>query len=209
MRRAGSLALLSIVAFGVLPLTPARAFCMVQPFDRVIRQADAVLVATVADAQVGPRGLVLRLDVEQALKGSPADGERVRWTSCGPMITPRMERRWARQMIGERGLYILTGRPGGLFTMYGQMTSPPMKTLQEQITRAAEVLGVTPTPTPSATSTPSVTPSAPPSTPPVDLPSQGGTWWLPWLILLVVVGASRGLVLLARRHRRKAAQAGD
>lgn len=209
MRRAGSLVLLSTLALGVLPVPAARAFCMVQPFDQVIRQADAVLVATVADAQVEQDGLILRLDVEQALKGSPADGERVRWATCGPMISPRTERQWARQMIGERGLYILSGHPGGLFTMYGEMTSPPMKSLQERIARAAEVLGVSvspsTTPTPSATPTPSVT--SPP--PPVGQPPRSGTRWLPWFFLLVIVGASRGLVLLARRHRRKAAQAGD
>ena len=198
MKRAGSLLLLSMLAFGMLPITAARAFCMVQPFDQVIRQADAVLVATVADAQVGPHGLILRLDVEQTLKGSPPDGERVRFASCGPLVTPKMARKWGRQMIGERGLYILSGRPGRTFHMYPGLTEPAMKTLQERIARAAEILGVTTTATP--TTGPTVTPTpGPPS-------SDDGTWWIPWVLLLGIVVATRAVVLLARRQRRISAE---
>ena len=202
MKRAGSLLLLSMLAFGMLPITAARAFCMVQPFDQVIRQADAVLVATVADAQVGPHGLILRLDVEQTLKGSPPDGERVRFASCGVMISRQTERRWGRQMIGERGFYILSGHPGSTFRMYGEITEPAMKTLEERIARAVEVLGVTVTltPTPGATATQPATPT--PSTP----TSDGGTWWIPWVLLLGIVVATRAVVLLARRRRRNAAE---
>ena len=202
MKRAGSLLLLSMLAFGMLPITAARAFCMVQPFDQVIRQADAVLVATVADAQVGPHGLILRLDVEQTLKGSPPDGERVRFASCGPLVTPKMARKWGRQMIGERGLYILSGRPGRTIHMYPGLTEPAMKTLEERIARAVEVLGVTVTvtPTPGATATQPATPT--PSTP----TSDGGTWWIPWVLLLGIVVATRAVVLLARRQRRNAAE---
>lgn len=78
--------ILGVVAAVVLIPQAAWADCLQQPFDEVVRSSDAVLVATVADASAMNyrSGIIVRLDVEQVLKGSPNDGQRVRISSCGP-----------------------------------------------------------------------------------------------------------------------------
>jgi hypothetical protein len=97
-----------LVAVGTVVLFPgiASALCIVEPFDEVVRASDAVLVATVADATVSGNRIVLELDVEEVLKGTPADGERVSYSSCGPLITPEGAERIADRLIGTRGLYL-------------------------------------------------------------------------------------------------------
>src|SRR5216117_2586486 len=76
----------------LMPETGA-ATCAVEPFDRVVRTSDTVLVATVVEARpAGPHrtGIVVRLDVEDVLKGSEADAQRVRMWSCGPLMSDAM-----------------------------------------------------------------------------------------------------------------------
>jgi hypothetical protein len=133
-----------LVALGIVILTPgdASAFCMIEPFDRVVRSSDAVLVATVADAAVTKNDIVLELDVEETMKGSPADGERVLYSSCGPFISHDSAVRIADRLIGTRGLYLLTEDPDGTFSQYSQVTEPQRMSLADSMDRAREVLGV-------------------------------------------------------------------
>jgi hypothetical protein len=133
-----------LVAVVLVAPSSASATCVVQPFDEVVRNSDAVLVATVADARpVGPHrtGVIVRLDVEQVLKGSEADGDRVAVSSCGPMIVGSAARSWAKHIVGQRNLFLLSGR-GRTLSAYSEITSPQGMSLDQRIARAGRVLGI-------------------------------------------------------------------
>jgi hypothetical protein len=135
-----------VVGLAAVLLVPdaAPATCAVEPFDRVVRRSDAVLVATVAAARpAGPHGtgIIVRLDVEDVLKGSEADGARVRMSSCGPFMSEAMVRSWARHEVGQRGLFLLS-RYGAVVWKYSEVTKPFGMTLDQQIARARHVLGL-------------------------------------------------------------------
>jgi hypothetical protein len=120
-----------------------------EPFDRVVRSSDAVLVATVVDgASRGPHrsGIIVRLDVEQVLKGSAVDGQRVLISSCGPFIAGSTAELVAQRMIGTRELFLLSRSGEGTLAQYSQITTPQGMTLDQRIERAHDVLGVTPAP---------------------------------------------------------------
>ena len=139
---------LGIVTAAVL-MTPhaAQAVCFIRPFDQVVRQSDAVLVGTVADARsrgLHRTGIILRIDVEEALKGSAEDGQRVVVSSCGPVIAGPNADAMAAGMIGQRQLFLLQKDGSGLAYEFGGMLSPRDMTLDEQVARASRVLGVTP-----------------------------------------------------------------
>jgi hypothetical protein len=175
---------LAIVAIVVLLPQAARAQCLQQPFDQVVRSSDAVLVATVVDATASKHGIVLRLDVEQTLKGSARDGQRVRFTlSCGPMISGQMQEQFARQLVGTRALYLLTEDPNGTFSKYSEITTPQMTT-EQQIAQARQVLGLPPDATAAAQ------------------PASGPSPVTVVLIVLAIGGLIVGAWTLARRSAR-------
>jgi hypothetical protein len=176
---------LGIVAVVVLIPQAAHALCVVEPFDRVVRSSDAVLVATVADAQAVPHQseIILRLDVEQTLKGSAANGQQVRVGSCGAAIVGPGATNFARQMIGKRGLYLLSKSPDGTFFQYSDVLTPPM-TLDEEIARAHQVLGLSQGIIPTAQ------------------PESGRSIVTVVLIVLGVGVLIAGVVLFARRAAR-------
>ena len=122
-----------VVLLALIPQA-ASAICAVLPFDQVVRSSDAVLVGTVVAAEVTNDGIVVQLDVEQTLKGSTQDGQRVRVARCGPFITPSGAREMAQEMIGTRGLYLLTRNPDGTFSRFGEITRPRLS-LNDSITR--------------------------------------------------------------------------
>jgi hypothetical protein len=138
-----------VVAVSVLFPKAAWALCQLQPFDRVVRSSDAVLVATVVGgASRGPHrsGFIVRLDVEQVLKGSAVDGQRVLISPCGPIIAGSTAELVARRMIGTRELFLLSRSGEETFSQYSQITTPQDMTLEQRIERARDVLGVTPAP---------------------------------------------------------------
>jgi hypothetical protein len=139
------LVLVGLIAIVLLVHPVAWARCLEQPFDEVVRSSDAVLVATVAHAGVrGPHrtGVVVRLDVEQVLKGSAEDGRRVSVAPCGPAMAGELATAYAEGLIGTRGLFLLDVNPDGTASSYSEITTPQNMTLDEQIARAREVLGV-------------------------------------------------------------------
>ena len=133
-----------LVAFVAVMLFPgvASALCLVEPFDKVVRSSDAVLIAKVDDATVRNGRILLQLNVDDALKGSPADGARVWYGSCGPFMSPEGARQIAGDLIGTRGLYLLKQNRDGSFSQYSGVTEPQQMSLVESISRAREVLGV-------------------------------------------------------------------
>lgn len=138
---------------GTLLMVPqaAQAVCVPQPFDQVVRQSDSVLVGTVSDARArAPQtGLIISIDVEEVLKGSPDDGQEVGFSSCGvPIVGPEADA-VAQRMIGERQLFLLQKSGSGEVSVFGGMVSPRHMSLNEQIARASDVLGVTPQVVPS------------------------------------------------------------
>lgn len=177
--------ILGMVLLVVLIPQAASAFCMQQPFDDVVRSSDSVLIATVADATLPGNhgsGIVVRLDVEQVLKGSAEDGRSVRISSCGPMMSGPAAKSMARDMIGTRGLFLLSESGGGTFTRYSEITTPQM-TIHEQIAEARQVLGLTDSP----------------SVPDPRGPIPPWAWALGTVFL---VAAIAGVVFIARRARR-------
>jgi hypothetical protein len=78
------------LSIGLLIVTTdnAAATCMTEPFDQAVRRSETVVVATVVAARsTETPTIVVRLDVEDVLKGSAADGQRVKVTSCIPIIS--------------------------------------------------------------------------------------------------------------------------
>ncbi len=138
------------VVVAVLLLLPhtAWATCVIEPFDQVVRSSDVVLVAKIADARPAGRGrggIIVRLAVEQVLKGSAKDGRQVSISSCGPVMTGPMTKKAAAQaMVGTRTLFLLTKSRDGVFAQYPEITTPQMS-LDQKIARARQVLGL-PTP---------------------------------------------------------------
>lgn len=149
MRTRLIVALVAVVV--VLFPKAAWALCQLQPFDRVVRSSDAVLVATVVEgASRGPHrsGIIVRLEVEQVLKGSAVDGERVLISSCGPIIAGSTAELLAQRMIGTRELFLLSRTGEGTLSQYSQITTPQDMTLEQRIERARDVLGIAPAPPP-------------------------------------------------------------
>lgn len=179
--------IIGIVLLVVLIPQMAWALCMEQPFDRVVRSSDAVLVAAVADAK--PRGnhrtgIIVRLDVEQVLKGSAEDGRRVWISSCGPVIAGPGAVAAARAMIGTRGLFLLSRIGGGLFSQYSEFTTPQGMTLDEKIARARQVLGL-----PTSTWT--------------DVANEGPMVPVVVLLFLATAALVAGVVFVVGRVRRR------
>jgi hypothetical protein len=174
------------IVLGVLAVVfaapgPASARCLVVPFDKVIRTSDAVLVGTIADAKaVGPHktSIVVRLDVESALKGTASDGDSVSVSGCGPPITGSAADAYAESLIGTRDLYLLTRYRDGTVSTFGDVTSPQGMTLDQRIARARDLLGI------QEDSTSSLWP------------------WLGGALALALVAAVGVAVLMVRRRRR-------
>jgi hypothetical protein len=176
-----------LVAVLLMPGTAAGR-CVVEPFAKVVRKSDTVLVATVVEARpAGPHrtGIIVRLNVEEVLKGSAADGERVRITSCGPSSVGSMNKSWAKHEIGQRSLFLLS-RYGATVSQYSEVTSPQGMTLDQKITRAHNLLGI-------------------PGIPFRDSPAQssggGGSSPWPWAIGAALIAALGGAVVFVRRTR--------
>jgi hypothetical protein len=116
----------------------AQAACVVQPFDQVVRQSDSVLVGTVIDGRARGNhrtGIIIRIDVDEVLKGSAEEGQRVAVSSCEPVIIGSGAEAMAQGMIGQRQLFLLQKGGSGVAYEYGGMLSPLGMTLNEQITR--------------------------------------------------------------------------
>jgi hypothetical protein len=105
-----------------------------------------VLVGTVAAARYSHQtGIIVRIDVDEVLKGSAQDGQRVAVSLCGKAIVGSTADSVAKAMIGNRQLFMLQkSGSSNLFYAFGDLLLPPHMSLNEQITRASEVLGVTP-----------------------------------------------------------------
>jgi hypothetical protein len=147
---AGAVVAASVAAV-LLSLGAASATCAVVPFDQVVRESGAVVVGTVVDARPAGAhrsGVIVRLDVDQVLRGTDADGNRVRMSSCGPPITGSAARFFARHVVGQRDLFLLGGHGSTLYA-FADVTSPQGMTLEQRIARARTVLGLPPA-TPSA-----------------------------------------------------------
>jgi len=177
----------TVVLVVVLVPQMAWAICMEQPFDRVVRSVDAVLVGTVADAQ--PRGnhqsgVIVRLNVEQVLRGSAEDGQRVWISSCGPVIVGPMAKSAARAMIGTRELFLLSRTGDGTFSQYSDITTPQGMTLDEKIARARQVLGL-----PTSTWT--------------DVANEGPMVPVVVLLFLATAALVAGIVFVVGRVRRR------
>lgn len=181
----------ALAAAVVLAPGTASATCALQPFDKAVRSSDAVLVATIAEARpAGPRqtGFTVRLDIEQVLKGSESDGERVRITGCGPP-SPAATESQANHLVGERTLFLLSGS-GGTLWEYPEVTTPQGMTLDQRIARAREVLDV-----------PGIPPVGDTSARADDGSAALSPW--PWVVgALLGVLAAIGLAVFVRRARR-------
>ena len=182
--------ILGVVAVVLLIPQTALAFCAVQPFDQVVRSSDAVLVGTVADATAMKHrsGIIVRLNVSQTLKGSADAGQRVWITSCGTVMVGPGATKFARQLIGKLGLYILTKNPDGTYSKYSEMSTPQM-TLSQQIARAQSLLEPPSKITASAQRT----------------SARGTTGWRLERIVLIVLGVGMlitGALFLMRRSAR-------
>jgi len=175
---------LTSAALVLLPGT-AGATCAIEPFDRVVHRSDTVLVGTVIEARpAGPHrvGIIVRIDVEDVLKGSAADGERVRMSSCGPFMTDGMVRSWAKHEIGQRGLFLLS-----YGTAYSEVTSPQGMTLDQRIARARDLLGLA--------DTRSALDGA------AHVTADGRTSLWPWAVVGALVSALAAVVAFVRRVR--------
>jgi hypothetical protein len=135
---------LGIIAVVILLPQAAAAKCLVQRFDEVVRSSDAVLLGTIANATATKDGIILRLDVEQPLKGLPANGQQVRYSSCAPAYPGDRQSAQARadQMIGTRDLFLITENADGTFSQYGDVITPQRMSLNEKIARARDLSGV-------------------------------------------------------------------
>ena len=182
-------AALVVVAAVLLIPQAASAVCLERPFDAVVRSSDAVLVGTVTGA--GPMaphrsGIVVRLDVEQVLKGSAADGRAIVIRSCGPAVAGSMAKALAKQMMGTRGLFLLTVDGNGMSYQYSDITTPQNMTLDQKIAEARRVLGLAPGSLPHDSPSP--------------YPWRGVV--LTFLALVGIGGVVAGAVFLLRRARR-------
>ena len=129
--RAALVVAASLAAVLLVPTTGA-ATCVLVPFDQMVRESNAVVVGTVVDAEPagGHRsGIIVRLDVDQVLRGSEADGDQVRMSSCGPVTTGTAARSFARQVVGERDPFLLGGH-GSTLRAFADPTSPQGLTLE-------------------------------------------------------------------------------
>jgi hypothetical protein len=143
----------SAITLGVL-LVPraASAICITSPFDQAVENSDAVLVGTIVDARslshrIGPHayrggGTLVSIKVEDVLKGSPHDGHNFLLGDCLPPPPGPFAQKEARKAIGTQGLFLITVPVEGLprSEYIGALT--PEMSLDEQIARAREVLGL-------------------------------------------------------------------
>jgi hypothetical protein len=180
------------LVLSLLTTGTAAATCFVEPFDKVVRGSDTVLVATVAEARpAGPHrmGIIVRLDVEDVLKGSAADGERVYMSSCGPIMLDAALKSWAKREVGQRGLFLLS-RYGATVSQFSGLTSPQGMFLDQQIARARHVLGL-----PDAASAPNGAAGA--------SGASGNLTWQPWAIGAGLTAAVGATLFFIRRARRR------
>lgn len=142
-----------LIVFAVaLAPSAASALCLTQSIDDAVNQSDAVLVGTIVDARslshrIGPHsfrggGILVRLDVEQALKGSPQVGQGFVLGSCIPPPAGPYARKAARSLIGTRGLFLIQVPQDGRPSAEPQEAVAPHLSMDDQIARARVDLGI-------------------------------------------------------------------
>jgi hypothetical protein len=106
-----------VVTFAlVLIPSAASALCVTEPFDRAVGRSDAVLVGTIVSARsrthrIGPErwgghgGVLVRIDVEDVLKGSAEGGDAFILGSCAPPVGGPDAQRDAWRVMGYQGVY--------------------------------------------------------------------------------------------------------
>jgi hypothetical protein len=190
MRR---LTLVLLAAISCVPLlsSAASAKCIVERFDKVLRDSYAAWLVTVTDAALSPdqepRYWRLTVHVEQAPKGPPDGASAMVFaSSCGPFMTHRMKRRAAAFIVGEQRFYMGDIRDDGSMVAYSEVLAPQGLIPEEQYQRALDHLGLT--------RGEIVSPLAPfivGETP----------WWIPAALIVLAVGAA--VLFLLRRRRSK------
>jgi hypothetical protein len=146
MRR---LTLVLLAAISCVPLlsSAASAKCIVERFDKVLRDSDAAWLVTVTDAALSPDQEPgywrLTVHVEQAPKGPP-DGASatVFASSCGPFMN-RMKRRAAAFIVGEQRFYMGDIRDDGSMVVYSGVLAAQGLIPEEQYQQALDHLGLT------------------------------------------------------------------
>jgi hypothetical protein len=136
----------------VLIPTMASALCITEPFDQVVRGSDAVLVGTIVSARslthrIGPDtwrggGILVRINVEDVLKGSAEDSDRFILGSCAPPVGGPGAQHIARKVIGSRGLFLITVPADGHPSSEPNEAMTPQGSVDDRIARAREVLGL-------------------------------------------------------------------
>jgi hypothetical protein len=137
----------------VMPGT-ASAVCVTESFEEAVQTSDAVLVGTIVDARslshrIGPGayagrgGILVRIDVEEVLRGTLQDGEGFVIGGCLPPPVGPYGRKAARELVGTRGLFLITAPPDGRPSTVPKEAISPHLSLANQLVRAREVLGIT------------------------------------------------------------------
>lgn len=135
------------VAVTCLFAHPAQAFCIQEPFDRVLRHSDSVWWVTVTEAEVSkghdPGYWTLSVVIIDGLKGAGTDGGTgiVFRSECGMYMTQEAKRQAAGEFVGQTMLFMGDDHDGGLVAYPGLLK--PNLTPPEQYRRALSKLDPT------------------------------------------------------------------
>ena len=188
---------LAIGALVVLPAAPASAFCMVEPFDQVLRRSDTAWWGTVTDATVSgpdqPGTWALTVHVDDVLKGQRTEGGTgVVFTSvCGIFVSPEAAEDQAARFVGQTRLYVGNDEHGGVLA-FGEMFRPQGLSPRQQYERALTDLGMSVPVPPTGPSGPEPVPAG---------PVASGAF--PWIAVVAVAAilVAAVAVLVVRRRR--------
>jgi hypothetical protein len=143
-----------VVALAILVIPgTASALCTTEPFDQAVGQSDAVLVGTIVSARslshrIGPDrwgghgGVLVRIDVEDVLKGSANAGDAFILGSCAPPLGGPGAQSDARKVIGDHGLFLITIPTHGYASSQPNGAMTPQGSVDERTARARQLLGL-------------------------------------------------------------------